>query len=254
MDPEGKPIEMPGEPTTEPTFGLRAAWVDRHLRTDAESKGYTVVDPLTVITTHLSEVLRDNTSDLLTFSETQSLVNDQTTHQKLISDLIPSQMSMAGLQRILQNLLSERISIRDLPTILEAVAEACTFTHAPGAITEHVRTRLSRQICAAFVDENGVVPLVMLSPEWENALSQALMGEGENRHLALPPSKLQEFTARVSEVFDAQAMQGIVAVLLVSPPLRPQVRTILERFRPSTVVLSQAEIHPRARIRTVARL
>lgn len=254
MDPEGKAIDMPGEPTTEPTFGLRAAWVDRHLRTDAEAKGYTVVEPLTVITTHLSEVLRDNTADLLSFSETQSLVNDQTTHQKLVSDLIPGQMSMAGLQRILQNLLSERISIRDLPTILEAVAEACTFTHSPKAITEHVRTRLSRQICAAFGDENGVVPLVMLSPEWENTLNQALMGDGENRHLALPPSKLQEFTARVGEVFDAQAMQGIVAVLLVSPPLRGQVRTILERFRPSTVVLSQAEIHPRARIRTVARL
>jgi flagellar biosynthesis protein FlhA len=94
----------------------------------------------------------------------------------------------------------------------------------------------------------------MLSPEWENTLNQALMGEGESRQLALPPSKLQELTARITEVFDAQAMQGIVPVLLVSPALRPQIRLVLERFRPSTVVLSQAEIHPKARIKTVARL
>lgn len=254
MDPEGKPIDLPGEPTTEPTFGLRASWVDRHLRVEAEEKGYTVVDPLTVITTHLSEVIRDNTSDLLSFAETQGLLADQTSHQKLISELIPGQLSMGMLQRILQNLLAERISIRDLPTILEAVSEACAFTHTPGGITEHVRTRLARQICAAFSDESGVLPLVMLSPEWDNALSQALMGEGENRHLALPPSKLQDFTARITDVFETQSMQGIVPVLLVSPAVRSQIRLLLERFRPSTVVLSQAEIHPKARIRTVARL
>jgi flagellar biosynthesis protein FlhA len=255
MDPEGKHIDLPGEPTTEPTFGLKASWIDRHLRAEAESKGYTVVDPLTVITTHLSEVIRDNTADLLSFMDTQDLLTELGhTHQKLISELIPTQITVSGLQRVLQNLLSERISIRDLPSILEAVSEACTFTSAPAGITEHVRTRLGRQICSAFSDESGILPLVMLSPEWENTLNQALMGEGESRQLALPPSKLQELTARITEVFDGQAMQGIVPVLLVSPALRPQIRLVLERFRPSTVVLSQAEIHPKARIKTVARL
>lgn len=255
MDPEGRDIDLKGEDTIEPTFGLKAMWVDRALKTEAEKKGYTVVEPMTVITTHLSEIIRDNTADLLTFSTTQKLLDDlEADQKKLLEDLSSVNITVGTIQRVLQNLLSERVSIRDLPGILEALSEASTFTIHAASLTEHVRTRLARQICATFADDEGILSLVMLSPEWDATLNQSLIGEGENRQLALPPSKLQEFTARVSEVFDRQAAQGVTPVLLVSPLVRPHIRTIIERFRPSTVVLSQAEIHPKAKIRTVSRL
>ena len=255
MDPEGHDITLDGEETVEPTFGLKAMWIGQNLKAEAENKGYTVVDPMTVVTTHLSEIIRDNTADLLTFTETQKLLDDlDTSHKKLIDDLGSNQITTGTIQRVLQNLLSERISIRDLPGILEALSEASSFITTVSPLTEHVRTRLSRQICAAFADDDGVLPIVMLSPEWDNTLNQSLMGEGENRQLALPPSKLQEFTQRVSEVFDRQAAQGVIPIFLVGPLMRPHIRSIIERFRPATIVLSQAEIHPKAKIKTVARL
>ncbi len=255
MDPDGREIALDGEETVEPTFGLKAMWVGRNLKGEAERKGYTVVEPMTVVTTHLSEIIRDNTADLLTFSETQKLLDDMDpAHKKLVDDLVAGQITTGIIQRVLQNLLSERVSIRDLPGILEALSEASTFTTNVSALTEHVRTRMARQLCASFADSEGILPIVMLSPEWDNTLSQSLMGEGENRQLALPPSKLQEFTARISDVFDRQAAQGIIPVLLVGPLVRPHVRSIVERFRPSTVVMSQAEVHPKAKIKTVSRL
>lgn len=255
MDPEGKPISLEGEETIEPTFGLKAMWVGPNLRGDAEAKGYTVVEPMTVITTHLSEIIRDNTADLLTYTDTQKFLDDlDSSHKKLVEDLNTQQISTGVIQRVLQNLLSERLSIRDLTGILEALSEASSFTTSPQGLTEHVRVRLSRQICAAFADEDGVLPIVMLSPEWDNTINQSLMGEGNHTQLALPPTKLHEFTQRVSDVFDRLAAQGILPVLLVGPQVRSQIRSIIERFRPSTVVLSQAEIHPKAKIKTVSRL
>lgn len=255
MDPEGKLINLPGEPTIEPTFQLKAMWITHSHKPDAEKLGYTVVDPLTVIITHLSEVIKDNTSDLLSFVETQKLLEDmEKTHQKLIKDLIPAQVSMATLQRILQKLLNERVSIRDLPTILEAIAEISNFTKSITQITEHVRKRMARQLCALNSDEEGVLPLVTLSPEWEGIVTQALVGEGENQYLSLPPSRLQEFTMKITQIYDQQAAVGISPVLLVGAVSRAHVRALVERFRSSIVVMSHNEIHPKARIRTVATL
>ncbi|MFN7709754.1 MAG: flagellar biosynthesis protein FlhA [Holosporales bacterium] len=255
MDPQGREITLPGEPTIEPTFGLKAMWINHAERQDAESNGYTVVDPMTVITTHLSEVIKDNASEMLSYAETQKLLDEMDkSQQKLIGDMVPSMITYGGIQRVLQNLLSERVSIRDLPTILEGIAEACGFTRNMSSITEHVRTRLARQLCAAHANVEGVVLLVMLSPEWERSFHEALVGEGDNRHLALPPSRLQEFTQKVKEVFDEQAMMGQMPVLVTSSLIRPHVRAIIERFRPLTIVMSQNEIHPKARIRTVARI
>jgi flagellar biosynthesis protein FlhA len=252
MDPRGEPITIPGEPTVEPTFGLPAQWVTESHREEATFRGYTVVEPQTVITTHLTEVIKDNMAELLSYAETQKLMDElDKSHQKLIADMVPSQISMGGIQRVLQNLLAERVSVRDLPTILEGISEACGFSRNVGVITEHVRARLARQISDANTTESGFIPLVSLSPQWEQSFAEALTGQGEDRHLSMPPSRLQEFITNVRATFERFAQRGETPVLLTSPGVRPYVRSIIERFRPMTVVISQNEIHPKARIKTL---
>lgn len=255
MDPSGEAISIPGESTTEPTFGLPATWISEDNREEAHFKGHTVVDAPTVITTHITELIKDNMPDLLSYSETQKLLDEvPKEYQKLIADIIPGQISVGGLQRVLQNLLSERVSVRDLPTILEGLAEATAYTKNPAMITEHVRTRLARQLCDSNTGPSGVVTLLTLSPEWEGAFGDALVGSGEEKQLAMPPSQLQDFISAVREKYDDMSAQGELPVLLTSPAIRPYVRSVIERFRPQTVVLSQNEIHPKARIKTLGQV
>lgn len=255
MDPRGEEVAIQGEATTEPAFGLPAVWVDGSMKEEASFRGYTVVDAATVITTHITEVIKDNMSELLSYSEVQKLLDDLgDEHQKLIADLIPSQISQSGVQRILQNLLSERISIRDLPTILEGISEASGYTQNIIMVTEHVRTRLARQISYENADAEGVVSLINLSPEWEQNFIESLVGQGEEKQLAMAPSKLQEFIGLVRMTFEDQAHSGELPVLLTSPMIRPYVRSIIERFRPATVVLSQNEIHPKVKIKTLGQI
>lgn len=255
MDPRGEEITLPGEKTTEPTFGLPAMWIDEQNREEALFRGYTVVDPSTVITTHLTEVIKDNMPELLSFAESQKLIDElDDDHKKLVEDLIPSQISMGGVQRVLQNLLAERISIRDLPTILEGVSEACGMTRNVTLITEHVRARLARQISDMNANEQGVIVLLSLTPEWEQRFAESLVGQGDDRQLSMPPSQLQEFITQLRNAYERQAMMGEVPVLLTSPGIRPYVRSVVERFRPTTVVMSQNEIHPKAKIKTVGQV
>ncbi len=255
MDPRGDAIALPGETTKEPTFGLPAMWVDEAHREDALFKGYTVVDPSTVVTTHLTELIKDNMSEMLSYSETQKLLDEVAReHQKLVADIVPTQISVGAIQRVLQNLLVERISIRDMAQILEGVSEACQASRSATYITEHVRTRLARQLCEQNTAEQGFIPLVTLSPDWEQAFADALIGQGEERQLSMAPSKLQDFIAKVRQVFERHAMMGETPVLLTSPLARPYVRSIIERFRPTTTVMSQNEIHPKARIKTVGQI
>jgi flagellar biosynthesis protein FlhA len=255
MDPRGDPITLPGEATTEPTFGLPAHWVQETQREEATFRGYTVVEPQTVITTHLTEVIKDNMAELLSYAETQKLIDEMDkSHQKLVGDMVPSQIAMGGIQRVLQNLLAERISIRDLPTILEGISEACGYSRNVAVITEHVRARLARQISDSHTAEGGFIPIVSLSPQWEQAFAEALVGQGDERHLSMAPSKLQEFIATVRQNFERLAMKGDTPVLLTSAGVRPYVRSIIERFRPMTVVISQNEIHPKARLKTLGQI
>jgi len=252
MDPRGGQIQLPGEHTKEPAFGLPATWIDDSLREEATFRGYTVVDPATVLTTHLTEVLKDNMSDLLSYAELQKLVKELSPDQKkLWDDLVPSVTSATTVQRVLQALLKERVSIRDLPAILEGVGEAAPHTPGVTQLVEHVRQRLARQLCWQNRSDDGSVPIVSLSPEWEHAFAEALIGPGEDKQLALAPSKLQDFIRGVRDAFDRAAQNGETGVLLTSAPIRPYVRSIIERFRGQTVVLSQNEIHPRARLKTV---
>lgn len=255
MDPKGDTIALPGEPTTEPTFGLPAMWINPADREEALFKGYTVVDAQTVITTHLTEIIKDHMPELLSYAETQKLLDEMDKeHQKLVADVIPGQISVGGLERVLQNLLAERVSIRDLPTILEGVAEACAATRNINAITEHVRSRLARQISNAYTNDSGYIPLVTLSPRWEQAFAEAVIGDGDDRQLAMAPTRLQEFITQVRQTFERQAMMGESPVLLTSPQIRGYVRSIIERFRPATPVISQNEIHPKARIKTLGQI
>ena len=214
-----------------------------------------MVDPGTVLTTHLTEVLKSNMSELLSYAETKKLLDELPPEQKkLVDELIPSQISVTGVQRVLQTLLAERVSIRDLPSILEGVAEACGHTKNALYLTEHVRTRLARQLCHQHLSPGGYLPLVALSPGWEQAFAESIIGQGEDRQLAMAPSQLQQFIQSVRERFDEAGQQGEVPVLLTSPQVRPFVRSIIERFRPQTVVMSQNEIHASVKLRTLGQV
>ena len=252
MDPKGEEIKIPGEDTKEPTFGLAARWINIVHRDEALFKNYTVIDPSTVITTHLTEVVKENITELLSYTEVQKMLDDiGEDHKKLVKDVVPEIVTISTLQKVLHNLLAESISVRDLPSILEATADAVRSTKSLVSITEFVRIRLARQICHAYTNHDGFIPILTLSQEWEDAFIQNLAPDGDERQLVMPPSKMQEFIARVKKTYDEQAMRGHIPILMTSATVRPYVRSMLERFRPSTAVMSQNEIHFKARIRTL---
>jgi flagellar biosynthesis protein FlhA len=255
MDPRGGQVELPGEHMREPAFGLPATWIDDSLREEATFRGYTVVDPATVLTTHLTEILKESMPDLLSYAEVQKLLKEMPAEQKKLADeLIPSVVTATTVQRVLQSLLRERVSIRDLPSILEGIGEAAPHTSSVTQLVEQVRTRLARQLCFAYRGDDGTLPIVTLSPEWEMAFAESLIGAGEEKQLALAPSRLQDFIRGVRETFERAALAGEAPVLLTSPAIRPYVRSIIERFRGQTPVMSQSEIHPRARLKTVGQI
>ncbi len=252
MDPAGRQVELPGEHTREPAFGLPATWIDEALKEEATFRGYTIVDPSTVLTTHLTEILKENMADLLSYAEVQKLLNGlEGEEKKLVEELIPTVVTVTTLQRVLQSLLREKVSIRDLASVLEGLAEAAPHTSSVTGLVEHVRTRLARQLCWQHRGDDGALPIVTLSPEWEQAFAESLVGQGEDRQLAMAPSRLQDFIRAVRDTFERAAMAGETAVLLTGPQIRPYVRSIIERFRGQTTVMSQNEVHPRARLRTV---
>ncbi len=253
MDPSGKQVTLPGTHTTEPTFGLPATWIDAALKEEASVKGYTVVDAATVLATHLTELIKANMSELLSYGEVQKLIKELPKEQgELIKDIVPAQITVSGIQRVLQILLAERVSIRDLSTILEGIADGLASTRNPAMLAEHVRARLSRQLCAQHTSPAGYLPIIALTARWEQAFAESIVGQGDDRSLAMQPSKLTEFINLVREKFEQAARDGEAPVLVTSPNIRPFARGIIERFRAQTSVLAQSEIHPRARLKTVA--
>ncbi|WP_292021113.1 MULTISPECIES: flagellar biosynthesis protein FlhA [unclassified Brevundimonas] len=255
MDPSGRQVELPGEHMREPAFGLPATWIEEGLREEATFRGYTLVDPSTVLTTHLTEILKENMADLLSYAEVQKLLKDLGAEEKkLVEELVPSVVTVTTLQRVLQALLREKVSIRDLPAILEGLAEAAPHSASVTTLVEHVRARLGRQLCWQNKDGEGALPIVTLSPEWEAAFAESLIGNGEDKQLAMAPSRLQDFIRAVRDTFERIAMTGENPVLLTGPITRPYVRSIIERFRGQTVVMSQNEIHPKARLRTLGQV
>jgi flagellar biosynthesis protein FlhA len=256
IDPTGNVPNLPGERCQEPTFGLPAIWIEEARREEALARSCTVVDAAGVVATHLTELVRENMAELLSFAETQKLIDDlPAEHRKLVADLVPSQIGMGGIQRVLQALLAERVSIRDLPTVLEGIQEACAAgaRTVPG-ILAIVRARLARQLSDAARGPQGYVPMITLSADWEVAFTEALVGPPEERQLAMAPSRLADFMETLRAAFDAATAAGEQPALVCSAPIRPHVRAIVERFRPATMVLAHTEIHPRARIRTIGGL
>ncbi len=251
MDPRGAEVGIPGEHVREPAFGLPATWIDEGLREEATFRGYTIVDPATVLTTHLTEILKDNMADLLSYSELQKLLKDLPAEQKkLVEDLIPAVVSNTTLQRVLQALLRERVSIRDLPTILEG--------HRRGRFLQPHRGP-DRRAC----EKPPVAPAVLgptrattapwpsspCRPNGRPASPTPWSARATNRQLALAPSRLQEFIKGVRETFERASAVGDNPVLLTGPTIRPYVRSIT--LPPQTVVMSQNEVHPKARLKTV---
>lgn len=255
MNPNGDHIDMDGEMTCEPTFGLPAKWIPEQQRDMAERLGYTIVDAATVMTTHMTELVKEHLSELLSYAETQKLLDDLgDSYKRLLNDIVPSQISIGGIQRILQNLVNERVSIRDLPTILEAISESCNYTRNVGTITENVRLRLSRQITYNNVDEGGVLKIITLSPKWDHAMAAALVNEGDVKQLALPPTQVQEFITDFRQAFERLGMIADSSVLVTTSALRPFLRAIIERIRPATVVMSQNEIYPAVKVQNVIQI
>ncbi len=255
MDPGGRRLDLVGEPTREPAFGLDAMWIDHGQREAASLKGLTVVDAATVLTTHLTEIIKAEAPELLSYAETKKLIDAlPEKHKNLVSDLIPSVATVATVQRVLQALLAERISIRDLPTILEAIGEAAPQSSNITHIAEHVRARLARQICGALRSADGAAPILTLSTQWEREFAEALIGEGDCRQLALAPSKLQEFVAAAMKKLEQAAAAGETAAIVTSARIRPFVRSVLERVRSQTMVLSQNEIHPHTRLKNLGQI
>lgn len=254
--PEGfnKENAITGKLTTEPSFNLPAIWIMPDLKTKANKSGYTVVDPVTVIITHLTETISQNLGDLLTYAATQELLDDlPPEQQKLVNDLIPSQVSLSTVQRVLQALLQERISIRDLPTILESIQEGSSLIpKGIKAVTAHVRIRLSRQISNSYIGSSGYISMITLSPEWETKLLNNTIGQGDEKTVAMPPNMLDQFVTAMRQAFDKTATLGELPVIVTTSATRDCVRMIVDRVRPSVAVMSQAEIYPRTRIRTVA--
>lgn len=255
MNPKGTAMTINGEDVKDPAFGINARWIDGSYREEALFNQYTVVESSTVIVTHLTELVKENITDLLTYGEVQKLIDNLAPeHKRLIDTIIPSEITLVTVQRVLQSLLSENISIRDLSVIIEALSEICNTTKNVSKLVEHVRLRLAKQICQANTSIRGYIPIIIMSPIWEQTFVENIIGDNDNKQLIMPPSKLHEFVMSISSEFDKHNAAGEYPVLLVSPLLRTYVRSIIERFKPTLIVMSQSEIHPKAKIKTVGQI
>lgn len=252
--PPDVPIKITGEKTKDPTFGLDALWIDRSEASVAEEEGLTVVDPESVITTHLTEVIKEHMADLLTFGSTQSLIESMDReYQKLVAD-IPGTTPMILVQQVLQQLLRERVSIRNLAVIVEAIAEVTRKKGDLVQVTNHVRERLANQICRSLTDDQGFVSVIALNGEWEKELAGAISAGGEEMNIDMSPSRMQEFVLQARKQIQEFAQKDEWPAIMVSPDARSFVRSLLERVSPMTQVISHNEIHRKAALKTVGRI
>jgi flagellar biosynthesis protein FlhA len=243
---------VPGIATREPAFGLDALWVAPAERERAQLAGYTVVDAATVVVTHLTEVIRRHAHELLGRQEVQQLLDQVAkTRPKVVEELVPQQLSLGGVQKVLQNLLREGIPIRDLQTILETLADHAPRTKDPDMLTEHVRQALGRAITRKLLGPDGTLTVVTLGAALERRLLDALQRGEEGTGLVLEPQLAQRLIAKLGEWAERFVMQHLTPVLLCSAPLRPQLRRLLERYLPQLACISPQEIVTDARVRSL---
>ncbi|HJW34460.1 MAG TPA: flagellar biosynthesis protein FlhA [Holophagaceae bacterium] len=242
MNPGTASEDIAGLPTTEPAFGLPAFWIQENLKDRAQLLGYTVVESGTVLTTHLSELIKQHAPELLGRADVQHLLDTlKEASPKLVEDLVPSLVSPGLLQKVLHNLLRERVSVRDLSRILEATADAAGATKDPTLITEYVRQHLGRSLSAPHLNDGGELGVLVLDPQIEQTLQGGIEASDRGSFLALEPGRTQELLTRIANGITS-LLPGAQPVLLTSPVIRPHLRRLLERALPHLVVLSHAEV------------
>ncbi|MCH6579066.1 MAG: FHIPEP family type III secretion protein, partial [Nitrospinae bacterium] len=253
MDPRGEEIALPGEKTVEPTFGLPAMWIAENNKEEALFRGLTVVDPATVITTHIKETIKRNAHELLGRQEVQTLLDKfKETNPKVVEELVPNLMTLGKVQKVLQNLLREQISIRDLRTILETLADYAPKVEDPDVLTEYVRQALARSITKQYLAKDGTLSVMTLDRGVEDLIQQSIQKTELTSYLALEPTVAEKILAKIREAAEAVTpMLETSPVLLASPLIRMYLRKLTERFLPDLVVLSHSEIIPNVQIRTL---
>ncbi|HEV8635346.1 MAG TPA: flagellar biosynthesis protein FlhA [Chloroflexota bacterium] len=245
MNPGTAEEGLEGIPTTEPAFGLPALWVTPAQRESAEILGYTVVDPASVLTTHLTEVIKANAPSILTRQDVQTLVNTlRRDYPALVDELLPTLLTLGEIQRVLANLLRERVPVRDLVTILEALADLARTTRDSDLLTEQARRALARTITSQHRDENNTLTGAMLAPPVEAMLSGALQQTEQGTMIAIDAQTAQRLIQRISREMERMAQQGLQPILICSSRLRLPLKRLTERSLPNLVVLSFAEIAP----------
>ncbi len=253
MSPGKTEKEVPGVKTQEPTFGLPSIWINTSAKQEAQMAGYTVVDPATVITTHIKETIKRNAQELLGRQEVQTLLDKfKETNPKVVEELVPNLMTLGKVQKVLQNLLREQISIRDLRTILESLADYAAKVEDTDVLTEYVRQSLARPITKKYLAKDGSLSVMTLDQKVEALIQQSIQKTELSSYLALEPTVAEKILARIREGVEAiTPMLETAPVLLASPLVRMYLRKLTERFLPDLVVLSHSEIVPTVQIRTL---
>jgi flagellar biosynthesis protein FlhA len=237
--------EIPGAPTLEPAFGLPARWINSQDRERAQLAGYTVVDPTTVLATHVTEIIKSHAYELLGRQETKSLLdNVAETHPKVVEELVPKILSIGEVQKVLQNLLKERVSIRDAVTVLETLADYGSFTKNVNVLTEYCRQAMARSLCKPYQGENGELPVFTVDPEVEKVIAEGVVNADQASYLALEPKVAKEIMHRFRKSVESSGSP----VVLCSPNVRMYVRQLLERYLPAVTILSHNEIPPNVRV------
>ena len=251
MNPGYVEEEIDGIETVEPYLGLPALWINEAQRERAEALGYTVVDAPAIIATHLTEIIRDNLADLLTRQDVQVLIdNVKETHPVLVDELIPKLMGVGEVQKVLGNLLREGISIRDLVTILETLADHAVSTRDADMLTEYVRQSLRRSISQRYFD-NDVNTVITLDPELEQLIMGNIQQTEQGSYIALDPSTTQKIHDSVGLQINKLTSMGITPIILTSPIVRTYFKRLVEQNAPDLVVLSYNELEPSTDIQSI---
>jgi flagellar biosynthesis protein FlhA len=247
INPGGVAEPIDGTPTTEPTFGLPAVWITKENRERAQMMNYTVVDPATVLATHLTETIRGHAYELLGRQEVKALIDYVAeTHPKLIEELVPKTLAIGEIQKVLQNLLREKVSVRDLITIFETLADYGSQTKDHITLTEVTRAALNRSISKTLVNDSGELAVITLSPQWEARLNEAMVRSEAGTYLALDAKTFEQLVKVLSEV--CQRTMASQWTLLCSSGLRFHLRKMIERFLPQLAVISPNDIPPNVQI------
>lgn len=252
MNPGTVSREMEGVATKEPTFGLPAIWVSEGDREAAKAAGYTVVDVTTVITTHIKEIIKTHSPELLGRQEVQSLLDNlKESHPKVIEELIPNLLTLGGVQKILQNLLKEQISIRDILTILETLADYAPITKDPDILTEYVRQAMARPITKQYQSPDGSISVMVVDREIEDIIAGSIQQTAQGSYLSLEPTTAQKILNRIKQGMERFGVISTQPIILSSPRIRLHLKRLTERFIPNLVILSHNEITSDAQVQTL---